>query len=369
MEKRNRLLLEKADRILKSNIYEPDKYLWGKYRLISPDRGHFRGVWNWDSAFHAIGMKEIDEKIAEEQILGYMQFQTDSGLLPDFVGENGSIQKNFSKPPVFAWASEIVYRKSGNKSFLKEVYPYLVKNEAFWVNDRCVNGLFHYDANKENASDEKQYLKWVGFETGWDDSPRWDETPQYLYAVDLNCFMLMMYQSLEFISKEIDEDYEQWRIKKEKLSALINEKLWNDEINAYTDYNFLKNTHSIVLSPASFMPLFVGISDKDRAEAMNKIAKEHFLPGMPSVSYDNLAHSRQYWRGPCWLNVAYFAAKGLKNYGFSETADEIKETILNWVYNDGEFIHENYDSKTGEGLCAVNFSWSCVFVKEFILNF
>ncbi len=81
------------------------------------------------------------------------------------------------------------------------------------------------------------------------------------------------------------------------------------------------------------------------------------------------AYSQDYWRGSTRLNVAYFAANGLKDYGYYKTAEGIRGTILSWVEHDGEFIHENYNSVTGEGLCNSKFSWSAVFVIEFILNF
>ena len=57
---------------------------------------------------------------------------------------------------------------------------------------------------------------------------------------------------------------------------------------------------------------------------MENFAKNNFKEKMPTVSFDNPEYSTDYWRGPTWLNVAYFAAKGLKNYGF-EVADKIKE--------------------------------------------
>lgn len=116
------------------------------------------------------------------------------------------------------------------------------------------------------------------------------------------------------------------------------------------------------------MPFFIETASKERAEYMNTVAQKHFLPGMPTVAYDNPSYSTEYWRGPCWLNVAYFAAKGLKNYCFTETAGTVKSTILEWLYNDGDTIHENYNSETGEGRNNPDFSWSCVFAREFIKN-
>jgi len=49
--------------------------------------------------------------------------------------------------------------------------------------------------------------------------------------------------------------------------------------------------------------------------------------------------------------------------------DKIKENILNMCYKEKKGIFENYDSITGKGLYCGHFSWSCVFLIEFILNF
>ena len=174
---------------------------------------------------------------------------------------------------------------------------------------------------------------------------------------------------MEYIASELSEDGSVWKSKAEKLSKDIEENLWNDKLGCYTERNYVTGEFSDVLSPASFMPLYIEVASQEHAMQAEKAAVEKFGYGMPTVSYDNPNYSRDYWRGPTWLNVAYFAAKGLKNYGFSDTADKIKQTILGWVENDGDKIHENYDSKTGEGLCAEYFSWSAVFVIEFILNF
>lgn len=57
---------------------------------------------------------------------------------------------------------------------------------------------------------------------------------------------------------------------------------------------------------------------------MQSLPRNKFYPGMPIVTYDDPEYSQKYWRGNTWLNVAYFAAKGLKNHGFKEIADGIK---------------------------------------------
>lgn len=362
----NKSVLEKAERILISNIYTQKGYLWDGYRMITPGKGKFKGIWNWDTAFHALGMIDFDKEIAKEQILGFLSFQKENGLLPDVIWENNGIEDHFTKPPVMAYAACEVFKATNDLEFLKAVYPKLVLNEEFWVKNRKYKDLFHYDADKSN---EERYLVWVGYESGWDNSPRWDNEPQNCWAIDLNCFMVLTYRSLSYMADVLGYNKCQWDQKEKELCENIEKHLWNEKLNSYTDYNFKSEKHINVLTPASFMPLFSKVASNERAKLMNDIAVKHFLPGMPTVSYNDASYGRDYWRGPTWLNVAYFATKGLYDYGFVDTANIIRSQIIQWVADDGDCVHENYDSKTGEGLCCDHFSWSCVFIRKFILDF
>lgn len=364
-------LLKKSESILRGNIYDNTGYPWDGYTMLVPARGRFPGIWNWDTAFHAVGMIPYDIEIAKDQVEGFLSFQKDNGMLPDVIFEDGRIADTYSKPPVMAHAALRVYKASNDLEFLERVYPKLEKNTRFWERERKNGGMFHYDADRSDGCGDEEYFKRVRFETGWDNSPRWDGgRPQDLWTVDLNCYMVMTYRAMSKMADALGENTFEWDEKASELSRLIEERLWNEELLSYTDYDFVKKEYLNTLTPASFMPLYIKISSAERALCMEKVAKDQFMPGMPTVAYtDPSFETDAYWRGPCWLNVAYFASKGLKNYGFDETADTIKNTILSWVYNDGEFIHENYNAVTGEGLCTDRFSWSCVFVREFLENF
>lgn len=360
-------LLKRSYDTLMGNVYETEGYLWSPYRCISPGKGHFRGIWNWDSAFHAVGVSRWDTQLAKESILGFLQFQRKDGLIPDVIWESGDIVDTFSKPPVFPWAVEIVYKRSHDMEFLKTVYPKLVLNETYWVKNRCYKGLFYYDAENKETDD---YLIRAKYESGLDNSPRWDNGVAEYWAIDLNCFMVTFYRSMVYLATELSltGEADLWQQKEKTLSRLIRKNLWDDENKRFVDTN--KHTHefSHVLSPASFMPLYVGIATAEQAAAMGIVAETNFRGKMPTVSFDDPQYSNDYWRGPTWLNVAYFAAKGLKNYHLA-VADTIKENILEMCHRETRGIYENYDSVTGEGLSYYRFSWSCVFLNEFILNF
>ncbi len=370
-------LVKKAAMILRENVCEGEQYPWYPFRCIQPfgDRtleGGEVGIWNWDSAFHAIGVSHWDITLAKEQILGFIQYQLENGMYIDVKWADGSVCDCSSKPPILAWAAAEIYKKYGDINFVKQVYPSLIKNEEFWRRERFYKGMFRYGADIDRVPFNQLDL-YIRYESGWDDSVRWDNPCSDYWPIDLNCYMVMNYRGLTVLAKALENQTEAlvFEAREKALTENINKFLWNDEIETYTDTNRFNGIPSHIMTPASFMPLFIGIATKERAEFMSRFAsdKNKLYPGMPTVSYDDPEYSQKYWRGNTWLNVAYFAAKGLKNYGFTEIANGIRDTILDWVAKDGDCIHENYNSTTGEGLFCPKFSWSSMFVIEFILNF
>ena len=362
-------LLSRATETIEKNVWDGESP-WYPFRCVTPfgSDKNMCGIWNWDTAFHAMTVSRWDTELAKECLDGFMNFQLPDGMFPDVINANGFKELRFGKPPVLATACETVYKRCKDKLFLKRAYTRLVNFEKFMCDKRKFLGLFFYDASLES---EKDYDLFVRYESGWDNSVRWDDPCVNYWPTDLNCFMIMMYRSMSYIADELHdfERTDEWNRKGKELEKLVNERLWNDKIKAYTDTNRYNGHKSEVLTPASFMPLYIKIATEEYAEFMKEHAenKNEFYPGMPTVSYDNPEYSRNYWRGPTWLNVAYFAAKGLKNYGF-EAADDIKKKILHMVDKNKDAIYENYDSITEDGLSARNFAWSACFTIEFILE-
>ena len=362
-------LIGAAYDVLKKNTVHDAKAPWGDASVISPWSGPCAGMWNWDSAFHAMTVSRFDTQLAKNCIDCFTRFQLDNGMFPDVVYVDGRIVDNYSKPPVLPWATLAVFEADRDMDFLRVNYDRYVKNEEFWVRDRSDRGMFFYSA--QSAPEANGYLH-PRYESGWDNSPRWDKTIVDLWCIDLNCFMVLFYRSMEKMAEYLGESGKCWAEKGKALEALIEATLFDDERRCYADRNRKTGEFNDVLSPASFMPLYIGIASQERAADMERLAKdtEKFYPGMPTVTYDCPAYCTDYWRGQTWLNVAYFAAKGLKDYGFDGTADGIKEFLLSMIYDElPRGIFENYDSKKRRGKFNPSFSWSSAFIIEFILNF
>ena len=336
---------------------------WHPRRGIHPSRYGYRGIWNWDSAFHAIAVARWDPELAREQFEIMLGLQQPDGSLPDVLMENGNLVTSFGKPPVMPWAVARADELHPDADFLADAYDRFIAYEQHWMRDRggAADGLFHYGGGEPNL------------ESGWDNAVRWDQGCDNLWTVDLNCFMVMLYEAMAYMAKQLDilEDRVLWRGRAMELGDRINDTLWDDRIGAYADRNRETGEFSDVLSPASFMPLYVKIAVKERGAKLAKLAANprKIHPGMPTVNYDHPQYdSRDFWRGPMWLNVAYFALKGLRECGHRDVAEEIRRTILGWCRHESEYLFEYYDSRDGTGLGAKQFSWTATFVIEFILD-
>ena len=363
-------LLRRAADILEGNIVYGPHTPWYPYRGMIPSKTFFYGMWNWDAAFHAMGVSHWDPLLAQEQFRAMFRFQRADGLLPDVAWlEVDRVEDEYGKPPVWPWAVEVLDKAYPDDAFLRYAYTRLVRYETHWRSARYnpVDGLYFYSVDAGAADGDKK----VQFESGWDNAVRWDVGIRKLYPIDLNCYMVQFYRSMGYIAGRLGlpEDLQEYREKEAALTAAVNARLWDAEDACYYDWNFVDSSFNRVLTPASFMPLFVHIASKEQAEGMHRLGSdpEKMYPGMPTVAYDDPEFGIDYWRGPTWLNVAYFAAKGLYDYGFKETAMGIRNEILGWVYAD-DTIHENYDSKAKRGINASCFGWSSVFVIEFILT-
>ena len=88
---RDRELVKRAYDTLMGNVYTEKSYLWSPFRCLSPGKKHFRGIWNWDSAFHAITVSRYDERLAKSCVDSFVKFMLPNGLLPDVIRIGGNV--------------------------------------------------------------------------------------------------------------------------------------------------------------------------------------------------------------------------------------------------------------------------------------
>lgn len=364
-------LLERAQQTLLRNIIvsKDAPTPWHPLRCMAPSVFGYDGVWPWDASFHAVGVSRWDPVLAREQLQVILDNQQESGDFFNVYRTDGEILREPGQPPVYPWAAMLVDQRAPDTKFLAKAYPIFKRYEKHWTRDRRDAGevLFHY------AGPEPFW------ESGWDTSVRWDHREgravgcSRLWPVDLNCYVLMMYRSLAYMAHRLNLEDERvvWDRKAKILAGSIQSLLWDAGSSCYYDRDRKTRAFNRVLTPASFMPLYVRIADSSQADKMRRLAADpkKLFPGMPSAAYDDPQYkSSDYWRGPTWMNIAYFALKGLKQYGFDEVADRGRERMLDWVADNDDYFYEYYDSRTGKGCGVKQYGWTATFVMEFILN-
>lgn len=359
-------LVRRAKDTLLGNVVTADA--WKPYRGIEPSPTKYKGIWNWDAAFHAMAVSHWDAQLARDQVRILFDHQLENGALPDLIYQSGKLQTASTKPPVMAWAVAIVDHRVPDDAFVNEIYPKLLKMTDFFMSERGGkrDGLFYYAGSD------------VGWDSGWDTSIRWDngyrkpKDPDHrLWAIDLNCYMVMHYRALAYLAGRSNRADEQkhWSEEADALAKRINENLWDEQLGYFVDRDRQTKVAGTALTPAAFMPLFIHIADDARTERMAKLAADpkKFYPGMPTAAYDSAGFkAKDYWRGPAWLNTTYFAAKGLRDYGQTKLAEDLRSTLLGWVRKDPSTIWEYYDSTDGAGGGAKTFGWSAAFAIAFV---
>ena len=117
------------------------------------------------------------------------------------------------------------------------------------------------------------------------------------------------------------------------------------------------------------IPLWAGVATRPQAAAVHAKLTDPdefatHLP-FPTVSKSSPYFApEKYWRGPVWLDQAYFSLKGLRRYGYSGDATALADRLRGsaaGLLGDGP-IMENYNPLTGAALNSTNFSWSAALL-------
>ena len=151
-----------------------------------------------------------------------------------------------------------------------------------------------------------------------------------------------------------------------QLKQRIQTTFFDTQSGWFYDYSLSGDSLITVQGPEGWTPLWTGIATKDQAEQIRNglmdPAKFNTRVPCPTLAADHPRFDPMdgYWRGPVWLDQAYFAFKGLEAYGYQEDANSMRQKLITNAEGlyDQSPIRENYHPITGEGLNAAHFSWS-----------
>lgn len=345
------------------------------YEYIVPG-GRFSEQFYWDTYFIMLGLAADGEwdKI-HNMINNYAYMIGKFGFIPT---ANRTYFLSRSQPPFFSHMIKLLARHRGRTRTYFEYLPSMLAEYRFWMKGRrsvnehvdhqayarvvaMPNGVIvnRYFDNKvtprpesqredietaklsKNANKEKIYLDLrAGAESGWDFSSRWFKNSRDIQSihttdivpVDLNC---LLYQ-LEATIAETYQLMKQPLLKRkfqafaEKRAQTILKYCWDEEQQFFCDYDFRAGHSTGRLTLAGVFPLYAKIATTKQAKAVAKKLEEEFLFDGGLVT--TLEDTGQQWDYPNgWAPLQWVAIHGLREYGYYELADKIKQRWLGSV--------------------------------------
>ena len=334
----------------------------------------FNGFWAWDSWKHAAALARFAPDLARDQIRAMFDWQRADGMVPDCVYLDAK-ENNWrnTKPPLATWAVLAVYDATGDRAFLAEMYDKLVRYHRWWwqARDHDHDGLAEF-----GATDGTRVA--AAWESGMDNAVRFDGAKMLANgpgawsldqaSIDLNAYLYKEAEDLARIAEMLGkaDDQAVWQKEAARIQAAVRTRMFDRERGYFFDIRLKDGAPVRVYGPEGWTPLWAGLADDAQAQAVSKVmldpAKFATHMPFPTLAADDARFSpiKGYWRGPVWLDQAYFGVEALRRYGYAAQADEMaRRLVQNARGLTGQApFYENYDPLTGNGYQSANFSWS-----------
>jgi len=343
---------------------------------LYPSYQRFHGFWAWDSWKHAAALCLFEPELAKDQVRAMFARQDSAGMVPDVIRLNKRYNNlRNTKPPIAAWAVWSVYKITNSVKFIQEMYPKLISYHRWWYayRDHNKNGLCEYGSTDGT-------LVAAAWESGMDNAVRFDNASMLQNgkhswsmnqeSVDLNSYLYAEKKYLALMADVLgkENDVITFNQEADALKLQIQNHMFDQKSGCFYDIKLNGKDFCNVQGPEGWIPLWVCAATKEQAEKVKNVMLDSskfaaYIP-FPTAAKSHPEFTPTYdgyWRGPVWLDQAYFAIKGLECYGFKDDAKKFTIQLFNrleGLKQRGRPVYENYNPLNGEGLNAAHFSWS-----------
>lgn len=334
----------------------------------------FNGFWAWDSWKHAAALAAFAPDLARDQMRAMFDYQAADGMIPDCLYLDKA-ENNWrdTKPPLATWATLSIYHATNDRAFVAEMYDKLVRYHRWWfkARDHDHDGLAEY-----GSTDGTRIA--AAWESGMDNAVRFDGATMVSNgdgawsldqeSVDLNAYLYREKLDLAELAGALGkaEDRYMWLKEAEAMKPLIQQRMFDAKAGYFFDIRLTNHQPVRVYGSEGWAPLWAGAATPEQASAVRRVMldPDKFATVMPfpTLARDDPHFSpiKGYWRGPVWMDQAYFGVEALKRYGFHRDANDMaRRLVMNAQGLTGQgTTYENYDPLTGHGYQSPNFSWS-----------
>ena len=336
-------------------IYTQDSYI----RHFTPGKW-YTSLYTWDSGFTALGLNEINTKLAIENINAYTTSADN---------QNAFIQHG-TPVPVQIYAFYDLWNKTQSQEMLTYFYPRLKKYYEFMA------GRFGSSTTRNLKSNMLRTFDYFYNSGGWDDYPAQmtvhaQKATKTVAPVANTAHSIRLAKMLKLAAQALGEkkDIAKYDQDIKVFSEGLQKYSWNDTAGYFSyvvhDNNgnpighlkdpVSKKDHNMGLDGA--YPLFSGICTPEQEEILlEKIFSEKHMwtPTGISVVDQSAPYYKPvgYWNGSVWMPHQWFTWKAMLDLGRPDLANKIAQKALD-VYKrevDASYsTFEYYSAKTGRG--------------------
>lgn len=304
----------------------------------------------WDSTFIMMFGKYASRAFNfQDTMNNFYSHQHRDGFISREIAEADGSEKftrfdaTSTGPNVMPWCEWEYYLNVGDKERIAEVFPPLLAYHLWLREHRTWNDGTYWSS---------------GFGCGMDNQPRME--PGYHVCFSNGhmvwsdaCFQMLLggrilIEMAHLLGREDDvrEIVEEQKL----LTAVVNEKLWDDMTAFYYDL-WRGDRHSGVKSIGAYWALLAGAVPPERVDAFvahleNKDEfNRHNRPTTLSADHPEYDPNGGYWCGSIWAPTTYMVLRGLEKYGYHKMAYDIactaEKNVVD-VFNETGTLWENY---------------------------
>ncbi|MCE6989253.1 alpha,alpha-trehalase TreA [Dyadobacter sp. CY323] len=344
--------------------------------------GRFREIYYWDSYFTLLGLKESGRVDLIESMINNFAYLIDHfGFVPT---ANRTYYLSRSQPPFFSLMVRL-YSEIEGKKVLKKYVGQMQKEYDYWMDagpeapepftahrrvvhlpDGAILNRYWDDKptprpesyredvelaqealENHNASSHEvfRHIR-AAAESGWDFSSRWfaeegDFTSIHttdIIPIDLNCLMYHLEQTLSeaYLLSNAPEMQLKYQEKANSRASAIQTYFWDESKHYYMDFDFKKQTFTKAVTLAGTFPLFFKLAPKPHSHYVRAYIRLNFLKSGGLLT--TTVRTGQQWDAPNgWAPLQWITYKGLRNYNFHRTANELSAEWLGLI--EKEFRH------------------------------
>jgi hypothetical protein len=334
------------------------------YPVMSPGGAYGENWWQLDGSLNVAGAKWANQKFVEDVMRGFaeVQAQNPDGRIDLWGGSpfRGQVAEVSSLPRYFEAAYDVASRSSDDV-LQNIIFESMKKYLEYWFSpvkkDKgtgLITAVFEETVSNTNLNNNNEVTY---------------QEPKVIAPIDLNvavatgCYNTARLASYMGKTAEAEKFLNDFK----KLSSSINQYLWNNEKNAYYNYNVPERVQYTRLLCSTFDPLQFGIAPADRVEKLILLLLD------PSVFYWGVRplttiartepeyveatgpYDGRGWLGDIWTLRNLPVIKGLEYTGKHDLAAELAwSTIKTFNANFCEYVVPS----TGSGEGVQRYGWS-----------